>query len=80
GIPPDQWERIFDRYHRLDSDRSNPGGVGVGLSVSRLLARLMGGDVTYEYRNGMSLFEVTLPALTGALGTEWETSSVPSQA
>ena len=34
--------------------------VGLGLSVSSQLASLMGGDLSYEYRNGESIFTLTL--------------------
>jgi signal transduction histidine kinase len=39
GIPPDQHERVFDRFHRLESSRSTPGS-GLGLSLVRAVARL----------------------------------------
>lgn len=63
GLPDGEWEKIFEPYHQAHIDSGNPTGVGIGLSVSRMLAGLMGGNVTYQHRNGMSVFEVTLPAL-----------------
>jgi len=39
GIPPEQHERVFDRFHRLESSRSTPGS-GLGLSLVRAVARL----------------------------------------
>ena len=39
GIPADQRERVFDRFHRLESSRSTPGS-GLGLSLVRAVARL----------------------------------------
>jgi signal transduction histidine kinase len=44
GIPPDQRERVFDRFHRLESSRSTPGS-GLGLSLVRAVARLHGATV-----------------------------------
>ncbi len=60
-VPEGDREAIFERYH---SSRSvdQPGAVGLGLTVSRDLARLMGGEVTYRHENGESCFELTLPA------------------
>lgn len=45
GIPPALRERIFDEFVRVDSAAS--GGNGLGLSISRRLARMLGGDVVY---------------------------------
>ncbi|HUG02707.1 MAG TPA: chemotaxis protein CheB [Longimicrobiales bacterium] len=49
GIPPDQLERIFDPFVRLDTtpNRSR-GGTGLGLSIARHFARLLGGEVSVE--------------------------------
>jgi len=41
GIPADQRERVFDRFHRLEGSRSTPGS-GLGLSLVRAVARLHG--------------------------------------
>lgn len=59
-IPDDEREAIFDRYYR---SRQTPGvtaSVGLGLTVSRELARIMGGDLTYDH-DGESVFTLTLP-------------------
>jgi len=64
GVPPDEVETIFDPYHRVDPDGSVPGGVGLGLSISRQLARLMGGDLRHRRRSGRTVFELTLPIAT----------------
>ncbi len=61
GIPEGDREAIFERYHTSRSV-NQPGAVGLGLTVSRDLARLMGGEVTYRRENGQSCFELTLPA------------------
>jgi signal transduction histidine kinase len=44
GIPPDQRERVFDRFHRLEASRSTPGS-GLGLSLVRAVARLHGATI-----------------------------------
>lgn len=49
GIPARERQRIFDRFHRVDSARSREhGGVGLGLSLSREIARAHGGDLILE--------------------------------
>ena len=62
GIPTTERDRIFEPYQRLHCDEGQPGSVGLGLSVARNLARLMDGDLTYDYRDGRSVFELSLPA------------------
>lgn len=61
GISESDREAIFEPYVRATSDPAIPGSIGLGLPVSRRLARLMGGDLVYRYE-GMSVFELTLPA------------------
>jgi two-component system OmpR family sensor kinase len=46
GIPPEQRERIFDRFHRTDEARDRvAGGAGLGLAIVRAIAQGHGGDV-----------------------------------
>jgi PAS domain S-box-containing protein len=61
GIPAEDREAVFQPYTRARSDHAPPGSMGLGLPVSRRLARLMGGDLVYRYDGG-SVFELTLPA------------------
>ncbi len=63
GIPADQHELIFESFHQVGSDLMTAPreGTGLGLSVSRQLARLMGGDIAVESTPGQgSRFTVTL--------------------
>ncbi len=47
GIPPDETNRVFEPFYRLESSRNREsGGVGLGLSITRAIARQHGGDVT----------------------------------
>ncbi len=59
-IPVEEREAIFDRYYRARQKVGLTASVGLGLTVSRELARIMGGDVTYHH-DGESVFTVTLP-------------------
>jgi signal transduction histidine kinase len=63
GIPPDQLERIFEPFVRLDSSTSRSReGTGLGLPISRRYAQLLGGDVTVESVVGEgSSFTLRLP-------------------
>ena len=61
GIPMEEVERVFDAYYSLADQRSKPGSVGVGLSIARQLARLMGGDLTYSAPAGLCSFTLMLP-------------------
>ena len=60
-IPEEDRERIFEAYQRAHNQPQLPGSIGLGLAVSRRLARLMGGDLTYRNQNGQSIFELSLP-------------------
>jgi signal transduction histidine kinase len=61
GVPPDQADRIFEPYHRSHITNGLTAPVGLGLTVSRKLARLMDGDLVYRRERGSSVFELTLP-------------------
>ena len=63
GIDPAHQDRIFDAFWQIENASTRvAGGTGLGLSVSRRLARLLGGDisVTSEVGRG-SAFAVMLP-------------------
>jgi ammonium transporter len=61
GIGPDELGKIFDEFHRADTARRRRG-TGLGLTISRRLARALGGDVTVESRVGSgSTFMLELP-------------------
>ena len=58
GIPEEDRQRIFESYQKAHDAPGLPGSVGLGLAISRTLARLMDGDLTYEHEDGMSIFEL----------------------
>ena len=60
-IPDADLERIFRSYER-GSGQHHPRSIGLGLSVSRRLARLMEGDLVYRHEGGWSSFALSLPA------------------
>jgi signal transduction histidine kinase/CheY-like chemotaxis protein/purine-cytosine permease-like protein len=62
GIAPDERERIFEPFERGRAAAiSNVPGTGLGLTITRLLAQLLGGDVTVAARpDGGSVFRVRL--------------------
>ncbi|MHB1224176.1 MAG: ATP-binding protein [Gemmatimonadaceae bacterium] len=63
GIPAEQLERVFQPFVQVDAKLTRTqGGVGLGLSISRDLARAMGGDLTAQSALGVgSIFTLTLP-------------------
>jgi signal transduction histidine kinase len=63
GIAPEQLERVFEPFVQADQRLTRPhAGVGLGLAISRDLARGMGGELTVESTLGQgSTFTLTLP-------------------
>ncbi|HEY4541374.1 MAG TPA: ATP-binding protein [Noviherbaspirillum sp.] len=59
GIPPDEVEKVFEPFYRLETSRSREtGGTGLGLTIARNIAQQHGGKV--ELRNMASGLEVVL--------------------
>ena len=63
GIPPQHHERIFDPFWQVENKASRRiAGTGIGLSIARRLARLLGGDITVSSRPGEgSTFTARVP-------------------
>jgi len=70
GVPEAEREKIFDlfyesadvRHHRTSGHEFGGGGLGIGLPLSRAIARAHGGSVTYEPRpEGGSRFSIRVP-------------------
>ena len=63
GVPEPELQRVFEPYYRLDASR-NPasGGVGLGLSIARNIARSHGGDIALRnHPDGGLIAEIVLP-------------------
>ncbi len=62
GIKADDRGKVFEKFERLG--RSGDGGSGLGLYISRRLARAMGGDLTVaEATGGGAIFTLRLPSI-----------------
>lgn len=67
GIPPQARERIFGEFHRLYS-AERQSGHGLGLAISRVIARLLDGDLTVSGEPGEgATFTLWLPADTASV-------------
>ncbi len=81
GIPVEQRERVFDRFHRTDAARDRAsGGTGLGLAIVRAIAEAHGGRVAAsESFAGGARVELELPGFTPASSpTESNPEPVPS--
>jgi signal transduction histidine kinase len=68
GISPEQEPKLFEPFWQLEQGTTRRiGGTGLGLSVSRRLARLLGGDITVKSTPGRgSTFTLRLPRIPAA--------------
>ena len=64
GLPPDEFERIFDKFHRVEKGDRVRAGTGLGLAVCRGFIEAMGGTITASNRPDRpgAVFTVRLPA------------------
>lgn len=65
GIDPSHFDRLFERFYRVDTSRSRSiGGTGLGLAIVKHLTALYGGDIRVESEVGKgTTFTVRLPAM-----------------
>lgn len=61
AIPSADLDVIFSPYRVGSSRAETAGSVGLGLAISRQLARLMDGDITYHHEDNNSIFDLALP-------------------
>ncbi len=62
GIPKESVTLVFEPYSRAHNADGQPSSVGLGLTVSRKLAELMGGTLDYRYEDGWACFRLAMPA------------------
>jgi signal transduction histidine kinase len=67
GIPADQIDRVFDRFHRTDQSRArDTGGSGLGLAIARAIVEAHGGRIWVESAPGVgATFRFELPGYRG---------------
>ncbi|MCF8246644.1 MAG: response regulator [Saprospiraceae bacterium] len=69
GIHPDDLPHVFDRFFQGKKSPATPGGTGIGLALSKQLAKLLGGDLTLQSEIGKgSRFDLSLPCELVAIG------------
>jgi two-component system, OmpR family, sensor histidine kinase KdpD len=73
GIPPEEIDRIFDKFHRAQKSDQVPAGTGLGLAIARGFVEAMGGSLSAANRSDRTgaVFTITLPVpkSTGRLET-----------
>jgi two-component system OmpR family sensor kinase len=81
GVPAEEADRIFERFHRIDRSRArSQGGVGLGLAIVRSVVEAHGGAVVYRPRpGGGSLFRVSLPLALAARSGDGSTEASSSE-
>ena len=67
GLSPEDQERVFERFYRVDAARSrHTGGTGLGLSIVKHVISNHGGEVTLWSQPGQgSTFTIRLPEMEG---------------
>jgi len=76
GLPPDELERIFDKFHRAalgggTSPDGGQAGTGLGLSICRGFIEAQGGKITAaNLSRGGVVFTITFPILASALAAQ----------
>jgi PAS domain S-box-containing protein len=61
GVIEEEHDRIFEPYRRAHDAPGVTASMGLGLSISRQLAKLMGGDLRYCREGDLSVFTLTMP-------------------
>ncbi len=61
-IAPEHLPRLFDRFYRVDASRQRfSEGAGLGLAITRAIARAHGGDICAFSIHDVTRFEIRLP-------------------
>ncbi len=68
-IPPEQMDKIFEQFYRLDASRSSAsGGSGLGLAIAKEIVELHHGSISAESGDGITVFTVCVPVQSPAMG------------
>ena len=80
GVPDESQEQMFEPFERTHDSPAPLGSIGLGLTVSRQLAQLMEGDLTYRYQDSESIFALSLPAAPSSshLTPQTESQTIPA--
>ncbi|MCW5805798.1 MAG: HAMP domain-containing histidine kinase [Deltaproteobacteria bacterium] len=66
GVPAGERAAIFEPFHRAADSLTGASGTGIGLAISRELARAAGGDLALVDSERGAAFELTLPSATAS--------------
>jgi two-component system, OmpR family, sensor histidine kinase SenX3 len=82
GLTPEDQERVFERFYRVDAARSRQtGGTGLGLSIVKHVASNHGGEVTLWSQPGQgSTFTLRLPEMEAQDGDAAAATEAPALA
>jgi two-component system sensor histidine kinase KdpD len=77
GIPPDDVERIFEKFYRANGADRRRAGTGLGLAICRGFIEAMDGTIEAHNRTDRTgaVFDITLPVPVNVLLPEEETAS-----
>jgi two-component system sensor histidine kinase KdpD len=76
GIPPNELEKIFERFYRVESGQSpRPPGTGLGLAICKGIIEAHGGRISARSIGGETIFLFRLP-FTNAMGQQADSNSL----